>query len=271
MDPLVRIALRAARRAGPILLNTFDRPPASRMGRVALAEFTEWSQTNVFDVLRNEIQQAFPDHQIEDIRSQHTSARAQYVWKILPIDGLANFCRSIPGYCTLMGIYEHGQLAHSVVFDYVMDDEYWASIDAGARVGQHRMRISSAQQLKESLVAVVPPEAKEQRHKPICTELTTELGNEVTDTRRSGSTTIDTMHVANGKLDAILAFDIDAQMLDPVFLFIKEAGGYVYLEKGFNLTPGRVTLIGGSPKVFNQVSVLSRKLHKKALSELVSK
>ena len=269
MDPMVRIALRAARRAGPILLNTFDRSPVSRMGRVALAEFSDWSQARLFKELSAEIKQAFPDHQIDDVRVNRTIQKPIVTWKILPIDGLSNYYRSIPSFCTLIGIYEYGQLMHSIIFDYVMDDEYWASANRGARCAQHRMRVSSAHQSKDSLVVIVPPESKEHRRDTDYGRLVNKIRNDVEDTRRSGCTVLDIAQVANGKLDAILAFDIDEQMLEPAFLLIKEAGGYVNFERWLNQTAGRTTMIGGTPKVFNQLSVLIRKTRKVSESERI--
>ena len=265
MDPMVRIALRAARRASAFLLNTFDRPPASRMGRIALKDFSDRAQRKVLELFADAVHLAYPTHEVRDARESKErpeSYSAPFTWRILPLEGIENYQRSLPNYCSLIGIYDQARLQHAIILDYVHDNEYWATAQEGARVDQQRMRVSTASQLKDSVVAVVPPKSEDERLRAAQALMVREVEETAIQTRRSGSTVLDIAQVAHGKVDAVLACDIDEVVHEPAVLFIKEAGGYATVESTADPILGTATLIAGAPKVFNELSVLSLRVRR---------
>ena len=65
--------------------------------------------------------------------------------------------RGIPHYCVSLACMKDGRLEHAVIVDPVRREEFIASRGRGAQVNGHRMRVTKATELRESLLGTGIP------------------------------------------------------------------------------------------------------------------
>lgn len=228
LHPLVRIGLRAARQCGQSLLRTFDRPPASRMGRRSLHEYTLATRSYLFHNIQESILSAYPDHNITQDRAKLREDTSSTTWLIQPLDGETNFLRSLQNYCAVIGIFEEGVLQHSIVYDYLQDEEYYATRDETAMVNQNRLRVSRIEAMSDAVIACADHSKSSAVRSSGMHLLQTILNHEIKQVRISGSMGMDIAHVARGRVDALLATASPQDtVLQCTSLLIKEAGGFL--------------------------------------------
>ena len=143
MEPMVNIALRAARKAGNLIVRASDDLTRLRFEAKGKADFvTEVDLAAERELLYN-LQNTYPDHAFICEESGRTGPDdAEYVWVIDPLDGTSNFMRGIPHYAISMACIKAGKLEHAVVLDPVKQEEFTASRGRGAQLNGRRMRVS---------------------------------------------------------------------------------------------------------------------------------
>ncbi len=227
LHPHVRIGLRAARQCGQSLLRTFDRPPASRMGRRALHEYTLATNNYLFQNIQESIRNAFPDHNISQDPTE-LPEESSTTWLLQPLDGETNFLRSLQNYCAVIGIFEGRILQHSIVYDYLQDEEYYASRDETAMVNQNRLRVSRIEALSDAVIAYTDYSRSSALGDSGMQQVQTILNNAIKHVRVSGSMGLDVAQVARGRIDALVAtVNPQDRVLQCTSLLIKEAGGFL--------------------------------------------
>ena len=143
MQPVVTIAVRAARRAGQIILRAFDR-----LDRIVVEEKGEHDLVSEVDreaeaAIIETLHGAYPQHGIlaeESGASQEGSSG--YVWIVDPLDGTTNFLHGIPHYCISIALAKGSKIEHGVVFDPIRNEIFYASRGYGAQLNDKRMRVS---------------------------------------------------------------------------------------------------------------------------------
>jgi myo-inositol-1(or 4)-monophosphatase len=99
MEPMTNIALRAARKAGELIvrapMNSIASTCTPRRPTTSLRRSTKQSEQEIVRQLRR----AYPDHAILGEESGRSGPDdAEYTWIIDPLDGTTNFIRGIPHY-----------------------------------------------------------------------------------------------------------------------------------------------------------------------------
>ena len=223
MDPLVRIGLRTAREVGKQILPTFERPPYGRMGRTGLQTFIKNLRSEMLHIFEDRIIRAYPNHSVSsDFTLMPT--RNSVHWFIEVLDGETNFLRSLNDFCAVIGIYENGDIRHSLIYHYVDDLEFYATLELGALVNRARLRVSKTNNLAESVIALSgshPPDPRQNS----TLEYIKLLRHHRVEIRTSGCTSIDIARVAQGKHDGCIA-SIDSSITKQIcVLLVSEAGG----------------------------------------------
>ena len=158
MEPMVNIALRAARKACNLIVLASDDLTRLRFEAKGKADFvTEVDLAAERELLYN-LQNTYPDHAFICEESGRTGPDdAEYVWVIDPLDGTSNFMRCIPHYAISMACIKAGKLEHAVVLDPVKQEEFTASRGRGAQLNGRRMRVSDRTDMRECLFGTGTP------------------------------------------------------------------------------------------------------------------
>lgn len=228
-DPVLAVAVRAARRAAAVIADAardLKRLPtfSKEHGDIASAADDEAESAIVAT-----LSAAFPDHAILAEESQaRTGARGEspYKWIVDPIDGTLNFIHGYPYYAVSVALVHGTELTHAVVLDPVHDELFTAVKGKGAQLNGTPIRTSACTRIEDALVATVFPTRTSPRLASYLPILNALLGR-CAGVRRAGAGALDLAHVAAGRLDGFWVTSLKALDVAAGALLVREAGGRV--------------------------------------------
>ncbi|MBA4697680.1 MAG: inositol monophosphatase [Legionella sp.] len=250
-QPLLNIAISAARAAGDLILRHLDQSEHLKlMPKDAHSFFTE-VDVKAEQLIMQIIRKAYPNHGIiaEESGCHLLSDDTGPVWIIDPLDGTTNYVHGFPFFSISIAHKVNNRIEHGVVYDPLRQECFAASRGAGARLNDRRIRVSKQTQLSEALLSTAFPLRNPgllKRYLPTLNGMVGQCGG----IRRTGSAALNLAYVANGRLDGFWEFGLKTWDVAAGALLIREAGGLVaeinggdnYLESG--------NLVAGTPKVF---------------------
>lgn len=248
-DPIVNIAVRAARAAGNIIIRAMDRLDTIEINEKRPHDFvTEVDQQAEREII-SIIRKAHPSHGILGEESgESLGTNEDYVWIIDPLDGTRNFIHGFPQFAVSIGITYKGKVEHGVIYDPVRQELFTASRGKGAQLNERRIRVSKRTNLEECLLGTGFP----YRHSKELIEAYTNSLKAVLpysgDVRRAGAATLDLAYVACGRLDGFWEIGLKPWDIAAGSLLIKEAGGIVTDFNGGEDFLKSGNIIAGNPK-----------------------
>jgi myo-inositol-1(or 4)-monophosphatase len=247
MQPMLNIAVRAARSAGELILRSADsvsRLSVDQKGKNDYAsEVDRMAEREIISIIKA----AYPEHAILAEESGKHKGN-DFVWIIDPLDGTTNFLHGFPQYSVSIALKYKGKLEVGVVYDPLRDELFTAKRGGGAMLNSRRLRVTNQNTLKGALIGTGFP-FKTDRDLDAYLGMFRALTTECAGIRRAGSAALDLAYVAAGRMDGYWEIGIMEWDMAAGILLIKEAGGVVtdfsfndnYLESG--------NVIVGSPKM----------------------
>jgi len=255
MEPMVTIALRAARKAGDLIVRASDE--LDRVGHEAkgAADFVTEVDIAAEKEILYHLGKAYPDHAFLAEEGGRTgNADSNHLWVIDPLDGTSNFMRGIPHYGVSIACIVDGRLEHGVVLDPVRGEEFTASRGRGAQLNGHRLRVSNRKDLKECLLGTgIPFLGHEQKRLPEYSQSLALLAGQCMGIRRAGAAALDLAYVAAGRLDGFWEIGLEQWDIAAGALLVREAGGLLSDMDGSEHYLDNGQVVCGSPKIFKQV------------------
>ncbi|QFU75075.1 inositol monophosphatase [Halioglobus maricola] len=255
MEPMVNIALRAARKAGENIMRASDDLDRIDVVAKGMNDFVSEVDINAEQEIAYQLRKAYPDHAILGEESGlDGDADAEYTWIIDPLDGTTNFARGIPHFAISIACIHRGKLEHAVVLNPILREEFTASRGRGAALNGHRLRVSKRNSLDGALLGTGIPFKGHCDDKLEAYAKSVEiLAGQTAGIRRAGSAALDLAYVAAGRFDAFWEVGLAKWDIAAGALLVKEAGGLVadfngsegYLESG--------NIVAGNPKCFKAV------------------
>ena len=132
MQPMLNIALRAARKAGDIIARSAEQLDRVQIELKGGNDFvTEVDRAAEREIIR-QLSTTYPDHAILGEESGASGIKdAEYQWIIDPLDGTTNFVRGIPHYAVSIACLYRGQVEHAVILDPIRREEFIERLEAG--------------------------------------------------------------------------------------------------------------------------------------------
>ena len=255
MEPMINIALRAARKAGENIVRASDDLDRFEVKAKGVNNFVTEVDINAEQEIIYHLQKAYPDHAILGEESGLTGSEdAEYRWVIDPLDGTTNFIHGIPHYAVSIACQYRGKLEHAVIVDPVRREEFTASRGRGAQLNGRRIRVSKRASLDGALLGTGIPFKDHCDDKLTAYSKSIEvLAGQSAGIRRAGAASLDLAYVASGRLDAFWEIGLAQWDIAAGALLVREAGGLVadidasenYLESG--------NIVCGNPKCFKAV------------------
>ncbi|MGB1141016.1 MAG: inositol monophosphatase family protein [Halioglobus sp.] len=255
MEPMINIALRAARKAGENIVRASDDLDRVEVIAKGVNDFVSEVDMKAEQDITYHLQKAYPDHAILGEEGGLTGDEdAEYLWIIDPLDGTTNFVRGIPHYGISIACLHRGKLEHAVVVDPVRREEFTASRGRGAQLNGRRLRVSQRNSLDGALLGTGIPFKNHCDDKlEAYSKSIEQLAGQCAGIRRAGAASLDLAYVAAGRLDAFWEVGLSRWDIAAGALLIREAGGLVadvdasenFLESG--------NIVCGSPKCFKAV------------------
>ena len=252
MQPMLSIALKAARKAGELIVRAGERMDLVQVEEKGVNNFvTEVDKAAEKEILYH-LKQAYPDHGfLGEEGGIQGNPDSDYLWIIDPLDGTTNFIRGIPHYAVSIACVHKGQVEHAVVFDPLKLEEFTASRGRGAQLNSRRIRVTSRQSLQGALIGTgIPYKARNEDWIPDYTRSLEAVSKQTAGIRRAGSAALDLAYVAAGRLDGFWEIGLSKWDIAAGALLIREAGGLISDFRGSNNYLENGNVVTGNPKCF---------------------
>ena len=251
LHPLVNIAVRAARRAGEVMMRAANRIDQLKISTKTPNDFVSEVDQQAEREIIHIILKAYPDHSILAEESGDREG-GEYQWIIDPLDGTTNYLHGFPQYSVSIAVRHKNRLEHAVVYDPLKDELFSASRGAGAQLNSRRIRVSQAAGIEGALLGTGFP-FKDQRNLDVYLETLKAMIVPTAGVRRAGSAALDLAYVAAGRLDGFWELGLKPWDMAAGLLLIQEAGGMVSnIDGGVQLLDSG-NVVAGNPKVFKDM------------------
>jgi myo-inositol-1(or 4)-monophosphatase len=248
MQPLLNIAIRAARRAGDLIVRNVNRVPSlgvqSKSRNDFVTEIDHLAEREIIETIRR----AHPDHGFLGEETGR-SGGDEFVWIIDPLDGTTNFLHGFPVFAVSVAAEYRGRLEHAVVYDPMRQELFTASRGDGAQLDGRRIRVSKQGTLEGALVGTGFPYRANTKWIDEYLAMLRLVMQQTAGIRRPGAAALDLAYVAAGRLDGFWEIGLNAWDTAAGTLLITEAGGRVGTLTGGEYRQGG-HIIGGTPKVY---------------------
>ncbi|MBA3660831.1 MAG: inositol monophosphatase [Gammaproteobacteria bacterium] len=250
-DPILNIAIEAARHSGNTIMRAFNRLDRVQVGYKSPNDLvTEIDKRVEKDIIAT-IQKAYPSHGI--LGEEGTEIVGDdYQWIIDPIDGTRNFVHGFPYFAISIGVMHKNKLEYGVIYDPIHQELFTAARGKGARLNDRRIRVSSRKSLEECLLGTGFAYRHKDPENPLPQAVLQAILPTCGDVRRLGAAALDLAYVACGRLDCFWEMGLHLWDIAAGILLIKEAGGIVSDLSGSEdyLKTGNV--VGANPIILRQ-------------------
>jgi myo-inositol-1(or 4)-monophosphatase len=257
MQPMLNIALRAARSAAEQIFRSIERLDVISVDEKEAKDYVTEIDRAAEQSIVNALLKAYPTHGIlgeEGTRIEGSGDGADYQWIIDPLDGTTNFIRGIPHFAVSIACKYRGRLEHAVIIDPVRQEEFTASRGRGAALNGRRLRVSTRKSLEGALLGTGFPFRDGQMDgMENYLGMFRSLTGQTAGIRRAGAASLDLAYVAAGRFDAFWEYGLSEWDMAAGALLVQEAGGLIsdftgghnFLEKGH--------VVAGNTKCFKAV------------------
>lgn len=224
MFTYLKVAAEAARHAGQLQKERVGSGFAIQFkGDIDLVTDTDRECERL---IVDEIQKAFPDHDIMAEENSYPSKGSDYLWIIDPLDGTTNFAHGYPWFAVSIALEIAGELTVGVVYNPLMDHLFTAACGKGALLNGRKIQVSSRQPLINSLLATgFPYDRTPDNENNFSHFFNFQLATR--GIRRGGSAALDLASVAAGWLDGFWECKLKPWDVAAGVLLVEEAGGRV--------------------------------------------
>lgn len=261
MEPMITIALKAARKAGEIIERAFERLDTVRVEAKGRNDYVSDVDKKAEKEIIYQLSKAYPDHKfLGEEGGAIGDPNSEYEWIIDPLDGTTNFLHGIPHFAVSIACRYRGQLEHAVVLDPIKREEFVASRGRGAMLNGRRMRVSSLTSLEGALIGTgIPFNERTLDVVDDYLRCMKEIAGLTAGIRRPGSAALDLAYVGAGRFDGFWELRLNAWDMAAGILLVREAGGLVSDFKGGNTFMNHGNVVCGTPKVFKPLLQIVQK------------
>jgi myo-inositol-1(or 4)-monophosphatase len=248
MHPMLNIAVKAARRAGNIIIRASRNIDIVAFKEKATNDFVSEVDHEAEQVIIRTLHEAYPEHSILAEESG-ASGKSEYQWIIDPLDGTTNFIHGFPQYSVAIALSHRGVVTQGVIYDPSRNDLFTATRGRGAYLNDQRMRVSKRAHLASGLIGTGFP-FRLVEHIDVYLAILRDMMKGSAGVRRAGSAALDLAYVAAGRFDGFWEFGLAPWDMAAGALMITEAGGLVGDLTGENHYLETGNIVAGNPKIF---------------------
>lgn len=249
MHPLLTIAVRAARKAGNLIIKAQENPDSIKVDNKGKNDYATNIDRAAEALIIEIIQRAYPQHTIVGEESGVIKGRdSDTQWIIDPIDGTTNFVTGFPHFAVSIAARLNGRTEVGVVYDPMCNELFTASRGQGAQLNGYRIRVSNHKDLNGILIGTGFP-FKAKPYSPDYFRVLEKLFIHCADFRRTGSAALDLSYVASGRLDAFFEIGLKPWDIAAGELILREAGGVMTDFTGGHNYMASGNIVAANPKI----------------------
>ena len=247
-QPLLNIAVKAARKAGEVIIRSLNRVESLKVTSKGHNDFVTEVDQAAERTIMDEIRRHYPSHAFMAEESGITGEN-ETVWIIDPLDGTTNFLHGFPTFAVSIACQVKGRLEQAVIYDPMRGEIFSASRGQGAHLENYRIRVSKQKDLEGALIATGFPYRENLRYADPYLAMMKTVMAQAAGIRRPGSAALDLAYVACGRVDGFWELGLSPWDTAAGTLLIQEAGGHIGTLTGGEYKQGG-HLVAGSPKVY---------------------
>lgn len=252
MHALLNIAVRAARRAGNVIVRSMNRLDSLEVSSKSRNDFVTDVDRQAEQEIIATIRRSYPAHGFLAEESGTLAAGAggeEFVWIVDPLDGTTNFLHGFPQFAVSIALQQRGKLECAVVYDPLRQELFTASRGNGAAVDDKRIRVSKSKGLEGALIGTGFPFRANLKWLDAYLAMLKAVSLATAGARRPGSASLDLAYVAAGRTDAFFELGLSPWDTAAGVLLITEAGGRVGTITGADYELGS-DIVAGTPKTY---------------------
>jgi myo-inositol-1(or 4)-monophosphatase len=206
----LNVMIKACEKASKILIRDFGEIENLQVSKKGPTDFVTNSDLKVEKFIIQDLKKAKPNYSlISEENGIEKNKDKDNVWILDPIDGTINFLHGIPHFAISIALKSKNEIVSGVVYDPIKDEMFFAEKDNGAFLNNHRMRVSSKNDINNCLFAIGG-------------KFQTKLDF---PNRKSGCAALDLAYVASGRLDGYVQDNLNLWDIAAGIILVKEAGG----------------------------------------------
>lgn len=259
-DPILNIAIEAARSAGNIITRAMQRPDLLKVAEKSPNDFVTQVDKKVELEIIKVIQKAYPKHHIlgEETGETDGDSNSDYKWIIDPIDGTRNFIHGFPHFAVSIAVEHKNRIEHGVIYDPVRQELFTATRGKGAQLNERKIRVSTRKSFDDCLLGTGFAYRHRAKDDPIPPQILKTILPVCGDLRRAGAATLDLAYVACGRLDGFWEMGLNIWDIAAGVLLIKEAGGIVCDFEGGESHLKSGDVVAGNPAIIKHLLKVMR-------------
>lgn len=226
---LINVMVKAAEKAAKGLKRDFGEVEQLQVSRKGPADFVSNADMQSQKIIREELSHARPEFGFlmeENDGAADTSGKPER-WIVDPLDGTLNFLHGLPHWAISIAAEKQGEIVAGVVYDPIKDEMFWAEKGLGAYSQNRRLRVSSRNELADSVIATGIPFKGVMHKQPRFTEQLQAMMGQVAGIRRYGAAALDLAYVAAGRYEGYWERKLHPWDVAAGILLVREAGGFV--------------------------------------------
>ena len=252
MHPTLNIAVKAARKAGDIILRYHNQIDLLTIENKAANDFVSEVDKAAEDAIINELKKAFPNHSILGEENGEILGDSKFQWIIDPLDGTTNYLHGFPQYAVSIALYENHEATQAVVYDPFKEELFTASKGQGAYLNEQRLRVTTTRGFDDTLIGTGFP-FKAPQHLDAYLAMFKAIHPKVAGIRRAGSAALDLAYLAAGRMDGFWEIELNIWDIAAGALLVKEAGGFIGDFSGRDKFLETGNVVAGNASVFKEI------------------
>jgi len=225
IDELMDGAAEAARRGGEVLRARFgSRRTIDYKGGIDLVTDADRASE---EALLSFLSSRFPGSQVLAEESGASGGEGSGLrFFVDPLDGTTNYAHGVPHFAVNVAVEDRHGLAAGATLDPLRGELYRAGRGRGAFLGDERIRVSEAAELRRALLCTGFPYDIHEDPEPVLRLFRAYL-RRARAVRRFGAAALDLAYVAAGRFDGFWEMKLKPWDVAPGVLLVREAGGLV--------------------------------------------
>lgn len=258
MNPLLKVAVEAARAGAKVLLQSMDRIDRLDIKEKAPLDYVSSADHQAEYAIMEVLKKYYPEYSILAEESGMVEGeKPEFCWVIDPLDGTTNFLKSIPHFAVSIALLRHDQPIHGVVYDPVRDELFTASKGMGAFCNSNRLRVQKTQtNIHGAYVAMGGPSPNHKTTWFKQVDMMHAMLQKISGFRRLGAASLDMCYVAAGRVDAYWGNHLKPWDFRAAELIVREAGGFVTDHQGQSNFTETGHILAAEPKVLHALVTL---------------
>ncbi|WP_295890808.1 inositol monophosphatase family protein [uncultured Vibrio sp.] len=216
----LKVAIEVIMDAGKLARKAFVSMTPDKIDYKGPQDFLTETDLAVEELIRGRLSAAFPG---DSVYGEETGGEiSANTWIIDPIDGTANFARSIPHFCIVISFVSNNETALGLIFDPIHDELFVAENGKGATMNGRKLQVAQTQSFNAANLELGWNQHSRRDDYFAAQKNLSLLGGNV---RRSASGALALAYVAIGRTDGYVELHMKPWDCLAGLLLVKESGG----------------------------------------------